>query len=336
MSPEQATTGVATCALAGEPATDLAPAGSAIAAREEPKASIPTCDNCGAEVPDKFCGRCGQRREHALHSVWHFSREVTEDMTHADSRLWSTILALLFKPGFLTREFIAGRRMRYLPPLRLYLVLSVAFFLVLGTHHQDKAVVLTPSRTGSGLEVKPADQVDDLAARPGETTEQRAARLCDPHYDGPFAGFVTPFLKKGCTKYVEDKGRSAAEAFIHTLPRAMFVFLPLLALVMKPLYWRPNRYYVEHLLFFLHNHAFGFLVFALLMLVTRFAPSSIGNWATFLVWLYLPYYLFVSMRRVYGQSRWLTFAKLTVLSFAYFIGGVVTLALTGVYSVYSG
>ena len=59
----------------------------------------------------------------ALHQV------ATEDLTHADSRLWRTLAALLFKPGHLTREFLAGRRARYLPPVRLYLVLSVLFFL---------------------------------------------------------------------------------------------------------------------------------------------------------------------------------------------------------------
>src|SRR5262249_34078686 len=126
------------------------------------------------------------------------------------------------------------------------------------------------------------------------------------------------------------------EVFRHTLPRAMFVFLPALALVMQLMYWRPRRYYVEHLLFFLHNHAFGFLIFTLLTLVTRYAPASLGNWSTFIVWLYIPYYLFVSMRRVYGQGRALTFAKLTVLSLTYLFGGAITLALTGVYSAYAG
>ena len=54
---------------------------------------------------------------------------------------------------------------------------------------------------------------------------------------------------------------------VHNIPRAMFVFLPLLALSMKPLYWRPKRYYVEHLLFLIHNHAFVFLVLALTALL---------------------------------------------------------------------
>jgi hypothetical protein len=115
----------------------------------------------------------------------------------------------------------------------------------------------------------------------------------------------------------------------------LFFFLPALALAMKPMYRRPRRYYIEHLLFFLHNHAFGFLVFTLLMLVTRFAPRSIGHWAIFIVCLYVPYYLFVSMRQVYGQGRWRTFAKLTVLALTYVIGGFLTLLLTSIYSVFT-
>src|SRR5207245_1863262 len=96
-----------------------------------------TCANCGATVTDKYCGRCGQRFEHKIHSVLHFTREATEDLTHADSRLWRTLFALLFKPGYLTREFLEGRRVRYLPPLRLYLVLSVLFFLVISTGQHE-------------------------------------------------------------------------------------------------------------------------------------------------------------------------------------------------------
>ena len=62
------------------------------------------CENCGAEVTQRYCGACGQRREPPVHSLWHFSRVATEDLTHADSRLWRTLRALLFEPGHLTAE----------------------------------------------------------------------------------------------------------------------------------------------------------------------------------------------------------------------------------------
>ncbi len=59
-------------------------------------------------------------------------REAFESISHADSRLWRTLWYLLGRPGFLTREFFEGKRVRYLPPFRLYLVISVLFFLVAG------------------------------------------------------------------------------------------------------------------------------------------------------------------------------------------------------------
>src|SRR6516225_4826461 len=93
------------------------------------RAASAQCENCGAVVSGRYCAACGQRVEPPLHSLWHFTKTATEDLTHADSRLWRTLGALLFRPGYLTREFLAGRRARYLPPVRLYLVISVLFFL---------------------------------------------------------------------------------------------------------------------------------------------------------------------------------------------------------------
>jgi Protein of unknown function (DUF3667) len=324
MSPEQGTA-VASTAPASEAARSVV--------NDELVKPPPTCANCGAAVPGRFCGRCGQRLEHEQPSVLHFLREAIEDLTHADSRLWSTLGALLFKPGFLTREFVAGRRVRYLPPIRLYLVLSVLFFLIAAADPEPPQAV--HFQHGSGTVELLSPESAALAAQPGETEQQREARVCSPDYDGPLRSFVVPFLTKGCRNFVADRGRTVAEAFWHNMPKALFVFLPLLALVMKAMYRRPNRYYVEHLLFFLHNHAFAFLVFGLLALVAYFVPSSIGNLLETVVWLYVLYYLFVSMQRVYEQSRWLTLAKFVVLFFAYVCGAALTLGLTAMYSVYS-
>ncbi len=337
MSPEQSAAAVAAAAPVGEPTGGTAqhltePTGYAVRHEADTR---PACANCGARVSGKYCSQCGQRLEHEIHSVLHFTREATEDLTHADSRLWSTIIALLFKPGFLTREFLDGRRVRYLPPLRLYLVLSVLFFLIIGSSpHEPRVVNIKTGNGTSSVEVLPAGSIAGFAAKPGETPQQREERLCDSEYDGPARSFVLPFLQKGCRKIVSDRGRTVTEAFMHNLPRAMFIFLPALALVMKAMYRRPRRYYVEHLLFFVHNHAFVFLAFGLLALITRFVPV-VENGLTSIVQLYVAYYLFVSMRQVYGQGRWLTFAKFTVLSFTYFFGAAITLGLTAMYSVYS-
>ncbi|HEV3286169.1 MAG TPA: DUF3667 domain-containing protein, partial [Steroidobacteraceae bacterium] len=219
------------------------------------------CDNCGAPVPARYCSACGQRLEPPVHSLWHFSRVATEDLTHADSRLWRTLTALLFKPGRLTREFLAGRRARYLPPVRLYLVLSVLFFLIASAVHTRFTVLAFDADHPSHNKALPANTVNDAVAgiatpRPGETTEQRAARVCaNANYNGPWASTLRPQFQRACRNSVMDNGRDLQDAFLHNVPRAMFIFLPLLAGVMMLMYWRPRHYYVEHLLLFVHNHA---------------------------------------------------------------------------------
>ena len=286
-------------------------------ASSEPAAAVavPVCANCGASVAAKFCGNCGQRLEHSAHSVWHFTQEATEDLTHADSRLWATLYALLFKPGFLTQEFFAGRRARYLPPLRLYLVLSVLFFLI--------------ASAGAGQNVAVVDAQD---INPNESAQQRADRICSPDYQGEAHALIERLLGKNCHKVVEDSGRSLGEAFLHNLPHAMFLFLPVLALAMLALYWHPRHYYVEHLLFFVHNHAFVFLLISLMWLLSKTLPGSLDGPITFIACLYVPYYMYASMRRVYGQGRARTFFKLMVLSVAYLIIGLAMLAVTSLYS----
>lgn len=349
MSPETSGTIAvpsAPAATAGaQPGTgsDAAPGSGALAkshsvATSGAAAAAPLCANCGTPVPLRFCGNCGQRRDHALRSLWHFLREATEDLTHADSRLWSTLAALMFRPGFLTREFLEGHRARYLPPLRLYLVLSVVFFLIIGSVDQETRVVKIstkiPVNGAPTVSVEPQSLID-LTPRPGETREQAEERACNPHYDGPAQSVMTPLLSKGCHAMAQDGGRGLREVFLHNAPRALFLFLPVVAMVMMTMYWRPRRYYVEHLLFFIHNHAFAFLLLTLLTLLTRLLPGLIGDAVTVIAWLYVPYYLFVAMRRVYGQSRRRTFMKLTVLSVAYLMGMLLTIGLTGLYSMWT-
>src|SRR5690348_17620300 len=120
--------------------SDLPVPGSPPASPPVPVVSIPeppapltlVCANCGQPLAGEYCAACGQRHEPHVHTVGHFVGEAFESISHADSRLWRTLLYLLTKPGYLTREFFAGRRVRYLPPFRLYLVISVLFFVVIG------------------------------------------------------------------------------------------------------------------------------------------------------------------------------------------------------------
>jgi len=160
-------------------AATAAPAAAALPAEPLSAAPVaPRCDNCGASVSGRYCGNCGQRLEPPVHSLWHFLTVAMEDVTHADTRLWRTLRALLFKPGYLTHEFLAGRRARYLPPVRLYLVLSVVFFLCASlTHSKPELVQVSTGDDGvpKAARVVPLTEADQLATSPARPARPRSS-----------------------------------------------------------------------------------------------------------------------------------------------------------------
>ena len=112
---------------------------------------------------------------------------------------------------------------------------------------------------------------------------------------------------------------------IRNIPVALIVLLPIMAFVLKALYPLSRRYYVEHLLFFVHFHAFFFLMLTLQVLLMRFSGwigigDAIPTLLVIIGSFYIAIYLFVSMRRVYGQGRIITFLKYVVLVVAYLFG----------------
>jgi hypothetical protein len=316
------------------------------------------CANCGACLSGQYCSECGQRHRHQpVHHFWHFIGEATEDLTHADSRLWQTLIALLFRPGFLTREFLDGRRVRYLPPVRLYLVVSVIFFIIAGLHSRVPGSPAVLSDTGGTLDYQalpvrnakglgavahvPAKVASGVAGGIAAAAPTRAARrrLCAQFgtfiaQNGGWFGRFAPRVVNSCRTTVAEGGLERLnEAITHNLERAMFLFLPLLALIMKPLYLKPPRHYVEHLLFFLHNHAFLFVVLGastVLKMITS-SPWVLDPVDT-AVTIYIPFYFYRAMRRVYGQGRWLTLGKLSALGAAYCVLGIAMLVATVSYS----
>ena len=267
------------------------------------------CHNWGAAVTYHYCAVCGQ--ETALHvpSAGEFIHEFVGHYVALEGRLWKTLALLLFKPGLLTAEYIAGRRARYVQPLRVYLSLSILFFALLKVAGPPIAA----------FDERPAAKADKGAlsmTRPGTAPKGSA------HEDGPiqitFAPAVTAKLNKFMDKPVPERIALLSNAFFSYVPYALFCLMPLFAMYLKLLYAGTGRRYGEHLLFALHANAFAFFMISLI-----FATSSL-DWglATFLLMLWLVYYLPTAMRRVYGGSRtatalrWLLLAVLHVLSIA--------------------
>ncbi len=271
-----------------------------------------TCANCSAPLAGRYCSSCGQRVDTQAHSLGHFLGEATELLTHADSRVWATLWPLLARPGFLTREYFSGRRARYLQPFRLYLIMSVLFFVL--------SAVLGGGRLANS-ETKTANPIG-----PQDCTDV-TTNLHWGNYQ------LLPLLKTACRNIRADNGREFSERVVHNIGRALFVFLPLMAALMKLLYWRPQRYYLEHLLLLIHNHAFAFLFLSIYMLATHWIGSNGLVDVLFLVatW-YLVRYLYRSMKLVYGQPRWLTLLKFAVLGCAYLVCGAFMLFATAFYS----
>lgn len=341
-----------------------APADPAVIAGSAHPATLDTmvCANCGAPLTGKYCSQCGQRHhDHPVHDFWHFISEALEDLTHADSRLWQTLTALLFRPGFLTREFLDGRRARYLPPVRLYLVVSVIFFVIVGLDAQIPKNYVVVSYSGKSFHYQvvplgdgPGPGVAAHAPRPAARPEASprgsglatlaptpAARqqLCEQSatYIGQHAGWFARFgprVKQSCLTALAAGGvEHFNEVVEHNLERAMFLFLPLLALVMKPLYLRPPRHYIEHLLFFLHTHAFLFVVLGVSTLVRMVTSSRMAlTPVETVITIYVPIYFYLAMRRVYDQGRLLTLGKLAALGVVYFFLGLVLIAATASYT----
>ncbi|MFT5757138.1 MAG: hypothetical protein ACI9LM_001863 [Alteromonadaceae bacterium] len=104
-----------------------------------------TCENCYAQVAGLYCGKCGQSVESTLKYFWTVILHLLDDIFSFDSRASRTLLPLLFKPGFLTNEYVKGRRVHYVPPLRLYLFISIVFFISLKFLTANNSTIILPN-----------------------------------------------------------------------------------------------------------------------------------------------------------------------------------------------
>ena len=153
---------------------------------------------------------------------------------------------------------------------------------------------------------------------------------------------LTPERLEGiCERIAADEGKTFGALLLDNIPVALIVLLPFMALILKGLYPLSRRYFVEHLLFFVHFHAFFFLILTLQILFSRiasvtFIPEPISVLVAVAASFYIPVYLYKAMRQVYGQGHFLTITKYVALSVAYTLGvsftmlGVVLIALFSV------
>jgi len=317
------------------------------------------CANCGSDLHGAYCSVCGQRARHHSHSVLGLISEAAEVLTHADSSLWRTLRPLLFQPGMLTQKYLQGRRVSYLSPFRLYILLSVIFFMVFaftgpvstrsmpsnpteaqankimgpsGEHSVGSPVGSAPA-TPSELAGPPQSQVASPINAESTVYPQELVKLCSSSVsDMPGPDWIRrPFLN-ACLKSHADQTRELGRDFIHDLGRAMFVFLPVLALLLTGLYAGAGHHFVDHLLLLVHNQACLFLVMSVYLLLLHWISSTTATTLlTISVACYFAWYFYESLHRVYGE-RWLrTFAKFSALALGYIVCAAAMVFLTALY-----
>jgi len=311
-----------------------------------PKRDTPEdqCENCGALLHGPYCSECGQRSADRVVPLWHMLNEALEAVIELDMRVLHTFPKFLFLPGRLTKEYVNGRRKRYIRPFRLYLFTTFLLFTVLAfTAGQGFQFPFNP-------QVAPA-QADSVQAEPSVGQSDTAAVAAAPSFLGSPAqreAWARSFERNPETVSVmvgdpETQSRvermlraKVAEALrnprdllggmIDRGPYVMFLMLPLFAFLLKLLYIRRSRLYVEHLIFSLHVHALAFFAFTVGILL---GETSVPWLHTAAGWIDASplLYLVLALAHVYDQglikSTIKAFLLLVVYTIVLVIGFVV-------------
>jgi hypothetical protein len=357
---------------------------AAVHAHAVPRHPERPCQNCGDPTFGEYCASCGQHKIDVQVSVGSMVRDLLEDELLLGRRLPHTLVALVFRPGFLTDEVLKGRIVRYVLPFRLYLMSSLVFFLLVSfvsmsaLERQDGAQptvrVTTGDSAGADLaeldstiavldqqladpDVNPAAAIGLRTARAAlvrEREEEAAEAAADSLSPGTTPSAVTgaPGDSAGSDEPADEDsdgpgwmnignvntGFARADSAIvqrlrrwnqmpqdqavidmvdmtfRYVPTIVFLLVPVFAGVLKLLYVRHKRFYAEHMIFALHTHAFIFVVFTLMILLRHW----IGGWPLVLLVGWVFAYVYLAMRRVYGQSHLKTFIKYWTLGWMYF------------------
>ena len=285
------------------------------------------CRNCGAIANRHYCPECGQETREALPTLREFMREAMGRLVAFDGRLWRTLYALLLRPGFLTKAYLAGKRRRYVRPARMLLVMSLLLFAVIrfevGPVDLSDAIIVDNSDSPAAKSPVTAPSAGDAeekgAPRNGQKIlsdhERTGAQMELLGFDkdanlvvGGAAGpLLTDELRKRLDRFNHLAQTEKAEQILTGGLRygsyAMFLLLPAFAWLQQASYvGRSRRYpgrprlYAEHLVYAAHLHTFWFLVTALALAV----PISAVRFA---LALWAVYYVARAKKVVYG-GRW--------------------------------
>lgn len=285
------------------------------------------CLNCNATLSGKFCSECGQKAFLNKESFFHLAYEFTADYFHFDGKFFSTIKNLLLKPGKLTHEYIEGKRKTYLNPIQMYLFVSAVFFLIMvkmtmsfddfhntneeNIRNYEQVLVKRDSiRKATPYQYNVMFDFTDM----GYTINGNVFTLKE--YDSIQQRLAPENREKGFVRYVHRRALKFNDSHmnyqemlevnliisvLNTLPKVMFILLPVFASIINLFYRR--RHYFDHLIFSLHFHVIMFLIFFIFFTTTYFIPEDMISLIVLVFCLFsLFLYLFLALKTVYPSK----------------------------------
>jgi len=323
------------------------------------------CLNCGATLQGKFCHVCGQENLQIKESFGHMMNHAVSDYFHFDEKFFNTLKPLLFKPGKLTNEYMAGKRVSYLHPVKMYIFISLIFFILL---FSDKVQTSTiPRKAVTKEQPTKADSI--IAKNPNLSDEEKTVVYNNYNYSvkknkngngndttyynlqsftkitadtsyaqyllkqsklpvGKRDGFFKKLLINKVIGWKKNKNGSSVllETFYHDVPKMMFLLLPIFALILKVTFRKNKKFYIEHLIYSFHFHCFLFLLLSFFMLLELAAPTN-WDFINLIAIILIAWYAYRSLRVVYNRTPFRTVTKIIGMYISYSVALVICMSL---------
>jgi len=307
-----------------------------------------TCLNCRHVVEQKFCPNCGQENTDSRKTFHHLFIHFFEDLTHYENAFWKTIKNLLFKPSTLTKEYLSGKRLSYLAPVRLYIFISFITFLLIALFPNKVSENLNKSQEEitSNFEKSSKDKTEKHGKK--DYVEDKTMKQLDKKYFqlrsmkeidsiqkyGKESEKLSDFAYWTYEKAVHVTEHNTKkeiiekfiESFIHNIPKILFIIMPFFAFFLWIFHNKKKWYYFDHGIFTLHYFSFLLLIFLILFIVNKiigiFGEDSpltvVANIINFVGILWMSYYFYPAHHRFYGETRIVSFIKSFILFFINF------------------
>ena len=284
----------------------------------------------------RFCPECGQENVETRQPFYYLFTHYVEDFLHYDSRFWKTILYLLFRPAKLTKEYLAGKRKRYVPPVTLYIFISFITFFI--------PAILPDSK--SKEKKKESENQRIITEEQGKNNNRdHSARFEEQEKNDSKENSTEPNVnlkmknvsKDKLTKLEEQIEKFDTEKWLerikHDFPKAIFLYMPVFAFWLWLFHSKKERYYFDHGIYTLHYFSFILLSILLYIIIEwllsffHFKTSFVGQVIPTAMVGYFIYYFFHSHRLVYRETKAISRLKCSFLFFINTICMIVFLLL---------